>query len=210
MKRLGVFGTSGFAREVADIAIEVGYSPVYVARDENEAPPNLGDIVLERDVEKQAGDMVFAIGIGDNTVRARIAERFAGKLRFANLVHPSATFGHRQRAAIDAQRGTVVCAGVRFTNSISIGDFTIFNLNATIGHDCIIGDFVNVAPLAAISGYVQLDRGCWIGTGAAVNQGMPDRRLTVGANSVVGSGSVVVRDCEPDGVYVGVPAKRIK
>lgn len=209
MKRhLGIFGTSGFAREVADIAIDAGYAPIFIAREDGEGAADIGEVMLERDVGKHA-DMTFAMGIGDNSVRAKIAERFRG-LPFPNLIHSTASFGHHQRAAIEAGRGIVVCAGVRFTNAISVGDFTIFNLNATIGHDCVIGDFVNVAPLAAISGNVHLDHGCWIGTGAAVNQGMPDHRLTVGANTIVGSGSVVVRDCDPNAVYVGIPAKRIK
>ena len=33
MKRIGIFGTSGFARETADVAIENGYVPTLIARD---------------------------------------------------------------------------------------------------------------------------------------------------------------------------------
>lgn len=36
MSRLGIFGTSGFAREVADIAYELDYAPFFIARDEGE------------------------------------------------------------------------------------------------------------------------------------------------------------------------------
>jgi acetyltransferase-like isoleucine patch superfamily enzyme len=111
---------------------------------------------------------------------------------------------------IEARRGVIVCAGVRFTNTIAVGDFCLFNLNATIGHDVVVDDFVNIAPGAAISGNVHLETRVWIGTGAAVNQGSPGARLVVGQDAVVGSGAVVVRDCEPGGVYVGVPARRIR
>jgi acetyltransferase-like isoleucine patch superfamily enzyme len=57
---------------------------------------------------------------------------------------------------------------------------------------------------------VHIRSGCWIGTGAAINQGTPHAKLTIGADTTVGSGAVVVKDCDESAVYVGVPARRIK
>jgi sugar O-acyltransferase (sialic acid O-acetyltransferase NeuD family) len=154
--------------------------------------------------------MQFAIGIGDNAVRQKVAQRFRGELPFINLMHPSATFGRGQREVISGGTGIVICAGVRFTNNIRVGDFTIFNLNATIGHDVIIEDFVNVSPGANISGNVHICARCWIGTGAQLNQGSSAAKLVIGNDTMIGSGSVVVKNCDAHAVYVGVPAKRIK
>jgi sugar O-acyltransferase (sialic acid O-acetyltransferase NeuD family) len=211
MNRLGIFGTSGYAREVADIAVDLGYEPLFVARDQHEADawafPD--EVVLETEVERHL-DIPYAIGIGENAVRERVAGRYLGRLRFATLIHPDASFGRGQREAIEGRQGVVVCAGVRFTNNIRVGDFTIFNLNATIGHDVIVDDFVSVAPGVCISGNVHLRSGCWIGTGAAVNQGTNEAKLVIGARTTVGSGAVVVKDCDEDAVYVGIPARRIR
>jgi sugar O-acyltransferase (sialic acid O-acetyltransferase NeuD family) len=211
MTTVGIFGASGFAREVADIALELGHDVLYIARDEAERDHWTfpGEIVTEADVAPR-DDLVFAIGIGENAVRERIATRHRDRLPFATLIHPSATFGRGQRAAIEARTGVIVCAGVRFTNSIAVGDFSIFNLNATIGHDVVIQDFVNLAPGAHISGNVHLGTRVMIGTGAAINQGTPETKLTIGAGTAIGSGAVVVKDCDPDAVYVGIPARRIK
>lgn len=205
MSTLHVFGTSGFAREVRDIASALGSKVVFVAQDaaDRDSFDEQDRAILESDLPP---DAELAIGIGDNTVRAKIAERYAGR-RFPNLIHPSATMGANQAEWIGRSRGVLLCAGVRLTNSIAVGNFVIVNLNATIGHDCIIEDFVNIAPGANISGYVQLSRGCWIGTGAAVNQGTAMKRLVVGADTMIGSGSVVVRDCEAGKTYVGIPAR---
>lgn len=211
MTTLGIFGTSGFAREVADIGDALGHRVVFIARDAAEldawTPP--GDVMLESDIDAGAGWM-FAIGIGENAVREKVARRHASRLRFANLLHPSASFGRGQRAQIEGRSGVIVCAGVRFTNNIQVGDFCIFNLNVTVGHDVTTDDFINVSPGANISGNVHLGARCWIGTGSAINQGTPAAKLRIGADTMVGSGSVVVRDCEPSAVYVGIPAKRIK
>lgn len=211
MKTIGIFGTSGFAREVVDIANELGYQTVLIAKDQTElkAFDLEVEVVLEKDLER-LGDIHLAIGIGENAVRQRIASRFAARGRFANLIHPTASFGKGQRARIDASHGVIVCAGVRFTNNIQVGPFSIFNLNATIGHDVIVEDFVNVAPGANVSGNVHLGTRCWIGTGAAINQGTTEAKLHIGADTVIGSGSVVVKSCEANAVYVGIPAKRIK
>ena len=211
MRTIGIFGASGFAREVADVADSLGHRAIFIARDqaEQDAWTLAGEIMLEADMGRYP-DMEFVIGIGENTVRERVASRHADALPFTSLIHPSATFGRGQRESIEATRGVIVCAGVRFTNNIEVGDFSIFNLNATVGHDVVVERFVNVAPGACISGNVHLRTGCWIGTGAAVNQGTSEHHLIVGAGTVVGSGAVVVKDCDDNAVYVGIPARRIK
>lgn len=211
MNQLGIFGTSGMAREAGDIAWELGYRPLYIARDQVEldAWTFSGEAILESEVDRYR-DIGFAIGIGENAVRQKVAQRFAGRLRFANLIHPSASFGRGQRQVIEARQGVIVCAGVRFTNNIQVGDFGIFNQNATIAHDVIVEDFVHVASGTCISGNVHIGARCWVGAGAVINQGTNTSRLCVGADTVIGSGAVVVKACEPNGIYVGIPAKRIK
>ena len=211
MSRFGIFGTSGFAREVGDIALELGYEPLYVARDKAEltAWQFPWDAILESEVERYR-DIGFAIGIGENLVRQKVAQRYSGRLRFANLIHPSATFGYGQRGAIEISHGNIICAGARLTCNIQVGDFCIFNLNATIGHDVIVDGFVNLAPGAHISGNVHIGSRCWVGTGAVVNQGKNEVKLHIGSDTLIGSGAVVLKDCEANAVYVGTPARRIR
>jgi maltose O-acetyltransferase len=46
---------------------------------------------------------------------------------------------------------------------------------------------------------------CWIGARCLVLPG-----VTVGDGCLVAAGSVVTTDCEPEGMYAGVPARRVK
>lgn len=211
MRKVGIFGTSGMAREAGDIAWALGLEPIYVARDnaEREAWCYPGDVILEKEAE-QFSDLLFAIGIGENAIRRKVAERFSGRVRFTNLIHPSATFGRGQRQQLELSQGLIVAAGVRLTSSIEVGNFTIFNQNVAVAHDCVVEDYVHVAPGATVSGNVHLSAGCWVGAGVVINQGTNDRKLIVNQGAVIGSGAVVIRDCEPNAVYAGVPAKRIK
>lgn len=199
------------AREAGDIAWALGLEPVYIAQDEVElrtwsfSP----QVILEQDVEHYAY-MPFVIGIGESAIRKAVSERFKNTLTFTNLIHPSATFGFAQREVLEQGKGNIVAAGARFTSGTMVGDFCIFNQNTTIAHDVVVESYVHVAPGANLSGNVQLKAGCWVGAGAVINQGSNTRKRVVGENTVIGSGAVVVKDCEANAVYAGVPAKRIK
>jgi len=209
METLGIFGTSGFAREIADVGYELGYRPYFIARAESDISlPVDAHVILESNLAHKA-DSAFAIGIAETAIREHVARRFA-HLWFPTLIHPASSFGRGQRAVVEARRGVVVCAGVRFMNNIRVGDFCAFDLNATIGHDSIVEDFVHVAPGANVSGNVHLRTRCWIGTGATIKQGTAAEKLIVGPDTVLGSGAAVVSHCDSQAVYVGVPARRIR
>lgn len=50
---------------------------------------------------------------------------------------------------------------------------------------------------------IVVEPGCWIGAGAIILGG-----VRIGRGCVIGAGAVVTRDCEPNGLYVGIPARR--
>ena len=210
-KLLGIFGDSGFAREVADIGYELGYQPIYVLQNEAQLPEALDtEYVLYEGELDEWSEIDFAIGIGNNSLREKVVSRYGQRLHFINLIHPTVSMGQLQINRIQPRRGIILCSGVRLTNNIEIGNFSILNLNSTVGHDTIIGEFVNVSPGANISGNVLIEKDCLIGTGAAINQGTPEKKLRIGQNTTIGSGAVVVKDCDENAVYVGSPARRIK
>lgn len=209
MRNIGIFGTSGHAREVADVASDLGYRPIFIAPDREtlEAWPFDDEVVLEAEIGSR--DWPFAIGIGDNSRRRAVALRHAS-LPFATLLHPTATFGRGQRERTERTCGVVVCAGVHLTNNIEVGDFVVLNRDANVGHDAIIGDYVHIAPCACVSGNVHIGARVWIGAGAVINQGTPSSPLSIGDDATIGSGAVVIADCEAGGVYAGVPARRVR
>lgn len=47
--------------------------------------------------------------------------------------------------------------------------------------------------------------GCWIGTRATILPG-----VNIGEGCIIAAGALVNKDCEPNGLFAGVPAKRIR
>ena len=52
---------------------------------------------------------------------------------------------------------------------------------------------------------IYIGKNCWIGLNSIILKG-----VTIGDNCVIGAGSVVISDCEPNTLYAGNPAKKIK
>jgi maltose O-acetyltransferase len=52
---------------------------------------------------------------------------------------------------------------------------------------------------------IVVGEGVWLGAGSIVLAG-----VTIGAGCIIGAGSVVTRDCRPDTIYAGLPARAIR
>jgi maltose O-acetyltransferase len=58
---------------------------------------------------------------------------------------------------------------------------------------------------STVLGPINVEPNVWLGARVVVLPG-----VTIGAGSVVAAGSVVTDDCAPNGLYAGVPSKRIR
>ena len=112
-----------------------------------------------------------------------------------------------ENADIRIGRGTFINNGCIFANSsaIEIGEncslaYEVMLCTAT--HE--IGTIHKRAGKAT-SGTIKIGNGCWIGTRATILAG-----VTIGDGCIIAAGSVVVKDCDANGLYAGVPARRIK
>jgi len=111
------------------------------------------------------------------------------------------------------------------SNRLTIGSRVFINSGVILdnGAGVIIEDDVAIGPGAKIitsthvigastrrasdvtGGRVVIERGAWIGAAAIILPG-----VTIARGSVIGAGALVTKDTEPDGLYVGSPARRVR
>jgi sugar O-acyltransferase (sialic acid O-acetyltransferase NeuD family) len=146
-------------------------------------------------------DSSYVIGIGLGTARKEI-EEFANSCgkQAATLVHPTASLGSQ----VHLESGCCVAAGAILTTNITVGRHTHIDIACSISHDVIIKNWCTLAPRVSVAGWVHIEEGVTIGIGAVLRD-----RVTIGANAMIGAGSVVIDDVSPGAVVAGVPARSI-
>ncbi|MEL6737032.1 MAG: acetyltransferase, partial [Pseudomonadota bacterium] len=83
------------------------------------------------------------------------------------------------------------------------------NIYSYVAHDSIVGDYVTLGPRVSVNGRVSIEDGAYIGSGATILPGNPDKFLVIGAGATVGAGAIVTKSVKPGEVVVGNPARPI-
>ena len=163
---------------------------------------SFADFIALEELEKK-----IAISIADPKIRARLAEQCeAAQLKFFSVKAESAVIMDE----VTVGEAALISPFVTFTSNITIGKHFHANIQSYVEHDCVIGDFVTFAPGVKCNGNVHIGDGAYIGSGAVIKQGTPDKPLRIGKGAVVGMGAVVTKDV-PEGVTViGNPARPMK
>lgn len=144
------------------------------------------------------------ISIGDNWARYYVSSQIKKEIpdfKFVNAIHPSVVIGDN----VELGEGIVMMAGCIINPKSKIGDFTFFATGAQVDHDCDIKNYSSISAGSITGGYVTLGEFSAITLGVTVVD-----RLKIGKNTVIGAGSLVIKDL-PDNVLVyGNPCKVIR
>lgn len=140
-------------------------------------------------------DVFVALGNPDN--RKKVVERLPNNTQFGTFVHNSVAILDPN---IKIGEGSIICAGSILTTNITLGKHAHLNLNTTIGHDTIVGDYFTTAPGVHISGNVKIGNNVYFGTNSACRE-----KINIVDNSVIGLNGGVVKTISESGIYVGVP-----
>ena len=205
-----VLGAGGHATVVADALLEAGAQVLGFTDPDVGLHGTLrlglpvlgGDDALTRygtDRVRLANGLGFVSGTGRAALRARLQQRLEAEgWVFVGVVHPRATVSRHATLGAGCQvlAGAIVQAGAR------VGAGTIVNTAAIVEHDALVGDWCHLAPRATLCGQTRVGAGSLVGAGAVLRQS-----VSLGEDTLVGAGAVVLRDSPGHETLCGVPSR---
>jgi len=144
------------------------------------------------------------IAIGDNWSRYQMYIKIKESnpdFEFVSIIHPSSVISPSAKIG----KGSVILASVKINTLALVGDGCILNTNSSFGHDGAMSNFSSIAPGVTIGGNVSIGFCSAISLGANIIQG-----LSIGEHSIIGAGSLVLKDVPNNVLAYGVPANEIK
>lgn len=204
---IGIYGASGFGREVAPLVKLAHAEDTIVFLDDQPHADTLNGLsvwTFDQFVAEPGTDRSVVVAIADSRVREKLDRRCqeAG-VRPLSVRHPTVV----ELEDVSLGEGSVLCSFVTLTSNVRIGRSFHANIYSYVAHDCVIGDYVTFAPGVHCNGNVHIHDHAYIGTGAVIRQGTPDRPIVIGEGAVVGMGAVVTKDVAPGVTVVGNPAR---
>lgn len=213
-RHIAIYGGGGFAREVAWLTQSCNrdgeaYRVVCFIDDDSAAHGRVlnGIPVMGLGAARaQFPEARVVGGVGAPRTRQLLMEKaVAAGFDFETVIHPRV----ERSPWIEIGVGTVICAGNILTTNIVLGQHVQINLDCTIGHDVVMGDYATLAPGVHVSGWVHFGRRAYVGTGAVILNGTQEDPIVIGEDAVVGAGACVTKSVSPGVTVVGVPARPI-
>ena len=203
MKKICIFGSGGFAKEVYWLAFQCGQR--IDAFIDIQSGGEYNGTKIENDDYFDPNDHTAVIAVGNPKLREKIANKLLLKYSsdiFTTLVSP---FANVMAPNVKIGIGSVICANCILTCDIELGAWSQLNLATTIGHDTRTGEFFTTAPGVHISGKVNAGKRVYLGTNASVIED-----IDICDDVLVGANACVAKDIVESGTYVGTPAKKME
>ena len=151
---------------------------------------------------KKPKDVSCIIAVGDSKIRQKVVKKLEKfKIKFQTIIHPSVICSK----FVNIGEGTVIQAGSIINPDTKIGKHVQINMDCSVAHDCTLKDFVTLAPGVHVNGENVIGEGTFLGTGAVTRD-----KIKIGKWSIIGAGTVIIKDAKQFSLYIGVPGKKRK
>ncbi|CAM4445646.1 acetyltransferase [Flavobacterium terrigena] len=208
-KILAIIGSGDLGQQIAHYAIsDMHYEKVVFIDDFTTEKTVLGHEVIGKTdqieflfEQKKFSEILIGIGYKHLQIRKEIFEKYSKTLPFGKIIHSTAWL---DSTAI-VKSGSVIYPRCSLDANVVVEENSILNIATTIAHDTTIGKHCFLSPRVAIAGFVSVKEQCIIG----INSTIIDN-IVICNNTQIGGGTVVIKNIEKKGLYVGNPAKFIR
>lgn len=204
---IGIYGASGFGREVLPLVREQYPNAQLCFVDDGSTDKNANSFPVysyQEFLSLSQSNKFVVIAIANSKIREALEKRCLLDKIPALPVKASSSVSLDE---INIGEGSILCHFSHLTSNITIGKHFHANIYSYVAHDCVIGNYVTFAPNVHCNGNVHIGDHAYIGTGAIIKQGTPDKPLVIGSGAIVGMGAVVTKNVPPGVIVIGNPAK---
>lgn len=209
-RKLYLIGASNFGREMESwlklIPKEkrdwefVGYLHSYSGDSPLIGYPTDYKILGDWEAYSLSKDDYCLITVADCSWKEKIYRVLKDKTTFFTYIAPNAVLGKYNLIG----DGSIICPNCIITTNVSLGKCTTLNIGTQIGHDVKIGDFSSLMANVDLGGHVTLGKSVFVGSKATI---IP--KIKVEDSSIIGAGSVVIKNVKTGTTVFGNPAKVI-
>jgi len=199
-----IIGAKGHAKEVFDVCLDSNQVITHffdnVSKDN---PKDLFGVNIIDDFDKVQvifdSNVNAILGLGGPINRYKLYHKFLSlATTFHNCISKTAVVSN----SANLLEGLNIMNFAFIGANVSIGKGCLINCRASVHHDSIIGNFVEIAPSAEILGNCKINDFSYIGANATI---LP--KVTIGSNVIVAAGAVVTKDVPSNCMVAGIPAK---
>ena len=206
---LGIWGAGGLGREILELAKIINsrskkWAGIVFIVDGVTCREISGIEVLEYAEAKEIyGDLLeIIVGIGEPVIREKKYIQLENdNIAIPTLIHPDVYVPESTQIG----NGVVIQYGCFVSCDVVIDDYVYIQPQCNIGHDahlrkgCIVSSFGNLA------GGVDVGENTYLAMSTTIKE-----RITVGANAIIGMGSIVHRAIPDNVIAMGNPARPMK
>ena len=207
LQKLAIYGAGGFGREVLPMVrayFNAQCDLVFVDDDAALVGKRLNGIPVYSLDQALAEERLFSLALADPQTRKAKAKMLEERgVKFFQAQSKETVIYDE----VESGEGAILCSNVIVTSNIKIGRHFHANFHSYIAHDCVIGDYVTVAPHVSFGGRLVVGDGVYFGAGAVIKQGTAAKALHIGEGAVIGMGAVVTKDVPPGATMIGNPAR---
>ena len=144
------------------------------------------------------------IGIGSNFIRKKVANKINKiykNFKWITIISKNSTINGKVKIG----KGSLIVSGSVINTGTNIGEHCLINTSSSIDHDNIFKNYSSTGPGVITGGNVKLGECSHLGLGSAVKH-----RISIGDNTIIGAKSLVLKKCNKNSIYFGIPAKKIR